>query len=90
MKRLSPFNPFGKLLRELDLSTEYTFWVGIVSFSISLIVTAITFYKLIVYSHVKLLWTIIISIIVFDLFSAVYGFILLMMVKVFRKNEDKL
>ncbi|MDQ3076819.1 MAG: hypothetical protein M3Q63_02085 [bacterium] len=76
-------------IRGLDLSSSYSFVVGMSSIIISFIVSIITFYKLLeARTHIAL--ALIISIVVFYIFSSFYTFILMIGLKYFRKNEDVL
>ena len=76
-------------IRGMDLSSDYAFWVGLSSFIISFIVTILTFYNLLL-NRTNILLAAVVSVIVFYVFSVLYSFIILLGLKIFRKNEDKL
>ncbi len=79
----------SKILRKIDVSSEYSYFAGIASLGISAVVAIITFYKLLLI-HTNIVIAFIICLIVFYVFTEVYSAIILAVMTLFKKNEDKL
>jgi uncharacterized membrane protein YdcZ (DUF606 family) len=79
----------NRKLRELDLSSTFAFVVGLSAMTISIIVAVITFFKLI--EQETNAWVSLgVAIVVFYVFSQVYTFIILLGLKYFLRNQNKL
>ncbi|MDQ3014857.1 MAG: hypothetical protein M3Q73_03265 [bacterium] len=86
MALLTPF--FRRKLRTLDITSPYAFVVEVTAVIVSMIVTLITFFKLVFRPDTGILLSVIISLIVFYIFTEIYSFLALSFLK-FIENTDK-
>jgi hypothetical protein len=89
MKIKLPYRRILKRIRSLDLRSDYAYYIGLLAMFVSFIVTLETLFKLLEIGT-SLLWSIVISFVVFYIFTAIYSFLFLWALKYFEKNEDKL
>jgi hypothetical protein len=75
---------------KLDTTSRYAYGIGLLAIVTSIIVTVVTFIKLVFVGDIRVLPAILISLIVFYLFSQIYTFILLLALRYFEKKEKEL
>ncbi|MBX4198090.1 hypothetical protein KW782_02020 [Candidatus Parcubacteria bacterium] len=81
---------FQQKLRKLDVSSSYAFYVGLGAITVSCIVTVVTFFKLWILEDTSLWISLLISIIVFYIFTELYTFLALWTLRFFENQENEL
>jgi hypothetical protein len=77
-------------LKRLDVTSTYAYYVGIGAIFVSLIVTLVTFFKLWLGEGTNFWLSLLISVIIFYVFTELYSFIVLLGLKLFEEAENKL
>lgn len=77
-------------LRTLDITSRYAFVFEVGAVIVSMIVTIITFFKLVFQADTGILLAVIISLIVFYVFTEIYSFLALSFLKFLENTEEKL
>lgn len=77
-------------LRTLDITSRYAFAFEVGAVIVSMIVTLITFFKLVFQADTGILLAVIISLIVFYVFTEIYSFLALSYLKFLERVKDRL
>jgi hypothetical protein len=77
-------------LKKLDLSSRYAYYVGLVSIAVSIVVGLRTFFALWINTDTNFFIALVISLIVFYVFTQIYSFIILLGLRFLEKREQQL